>query len=160
MKTYSAFAFAVLLPVFLAPQSTAAPQFRRVGEQNQGRARVCLYKDARYQGWEQCYVEGDEVRSLGDHKAAASSIRIFGRARVMVYDQTDFQGRSAEFTSDVPDLKLRAASGGHTWNDRIESLRVGSDYSSGTYGNNPPVVRRDGDEDRDRDRDRSRDHEI
>jgi len=101
-------------------------------------------------------VEGDEVRSLGDHKAAASSIRIFGRARVTVYDQTDFQGRTTEFSSDVPDLKLRAASGGHTWNDRIESLRVGSDYNAGTYGNNGPVFRRDRDDDRDRDRD----HEI
>ena len=151
MKTYSAFAFAVLLPVFLAPQSTAAPQFRRVGEQNQGRARVCLYKDARYQGWEQCYTEGDEVRSLGDHKAAASSIRIFGRTRVTVYDQTDFRGRTTEFTSDVPDLALRAASGGHTWNDRIESLRVGANYNSGPYGNNAPVFGRDRDRDRDQD---------
>jgi len=160
MRRYWAFVLAGLIPVFVPPQSTSAPRRESAGEQRERGARVCLYQDIRYQGWEQCYVEGDEVRSLGDHKAAASSIRIFGRARVMVYDQTDFQGRSAEFTSDVPDLKLRAASGGHTWNDRIESLRVGSDYSSGTYGNNPPVVRRDGDEDRDRDRDRSRDHEI
>jgi hypothetical protein len=150
MKTYWALAVAVLFPVLLAPKSTAAPQFRRPGQQNQGRARVCFYKDVQYQGWEQCYTEGDEVRSLGDHNAAASSIRIFGRTRVTVYDQTDFKGRTTEFTSDVPDLALRAASGGHTWNDRIESLRVGSEYSSsGPVGNNSPVFGRERESSRD-----------
>ena len=168
MSRYWAFVWAVLIPLFAPPQSSAAPQGGRAGEQRQSGARVCLYQDGGFKGWEQCYAEGDEVRSLGDHKAAASSIRIFGRTQVTVYDQTDFQGRSAEFTSDVPDLKLRAASGGHTWNDRIESLRVGPDRSAGPIGNSAPVVRRDGDEDRDRgrdrdwdrDRDRDREHEV
>ena len=160
MRRHWAFVLAALIPVLVPPQSTAEPLGGRAGEQRQRGARVCLYQDIQYQGCEECYAEGDEVRSLGNHKAGASSIRIFGRARVSVYDQTDFQGRSTEFTSDVPDLKLRAASGGHTWNDRIESLRVGSDYSSGPSGNNQPVFRRDRDEDRDRDRERNRDHEI
>ena len=152
MSRYWAFVLGLLIPVFWAPQSPAAPQVRRA-EENQHGARVCLYQDARYQGWEQCWVEGDEVRSLANHKAAASSIRIFGRARVLVWDETDFRGRSAEFASDIPDLGLRAASGGHTWNDRIESVRVVSDYNSGPYGNNPPVFGRDRDGDRDRERD-------
>jgi hypothetical protein len=158
------FVLAVLIAVFAPPQTTAAQRAGRAGEQTQPGTRVCFYKDVQYQGWEQCFTEGDEVRSLRDHNAAASSIRIFGRTRVTVYDQTDFQGRTTEFTSDVPDLNLRAASGGHTWNDRIESLRVGSGsgsgsgYNAGPYGNNASVVRRDGDEDRDRDRDRE--HEI
>ncbi len=153
MSRYWAFVLGLLIPVFWVPQTPAAPQFRRA-EENQHGARVCLYQDARYQGWEQCWAEGDEVRSLANHKAAASSIRIFGRARVLVWDETDFRGRSAEFASDIPDLGLRAASGGHTWNDRIESLRVVADNNSGPYGNNPPVFGRDRDGDRDRERER------
>src|SRR5262249_9470055 len=58
----------------------------------------------------------------------ASSIRIYGRARVIVYSEEGFRGLSNEFTSDVPDLVLRAVPGGHTWNDRVHSLRVISDF--------------------------------
>jgi len=156
MSRYWAVVLAVLISVFWPPQSTSAPEAGRAREETQRGGRVCVYQDSRYQGWEQCYMEGDEVRSLGNHNAAASSLRIFGRAHVTVYDQTDFRGRSTEFASDVPDLSLRAASGGHTWNDRIESLRVGSDYSSGPNRNNAPVFGRD----RDRDEDRGQDHEV
>ena len=158
MNRYWAFVLGLLIPVFWVAQSPAAPQFRG-GEENQRGVRVCLYQDVRYQGWEQCWAEGDEVRSLANHKAAASSIRIYGRARVLVWDETDFHGRSAEFASDIPDLNLRAASGGHTWNDRIESLRVVADYNSGPSVNNPPVFGRDRDGDRERDRDRDRDRD-
>src|SRR5262249_32334538 len=132
MKTISALLVGLLFSVALVPQLAAAPQFGTSRERNnQGRDRVCLYQDAHYQGWEQCYAAGDELNSLGGRKAAASSIRIFGRARLIAYDDTNFNGRMAEFTSDVPDLSLRAASGGHTWNDRISSIRVASDYNGG-----------------------------
>jgi hypothetical protein len=136
MKTISALVVGLLFSVALVPQLAAAPQFGTSRERvNQGRDRVCLYKDAHYQGWEQCYAAGDEVNSLGDRKAAASSLRIFGRARLLAYDDTSFKGRMAEFTSDVPDLALRAASGGHTWNDRISSIRVASDYYDAPVSN-------------------------
>jgi hypothetical protein len=132
-KTLSVLALSLLCGAGLLTPATAAPQFGAGRERSQARDRVCFYQDIRYQGWEQCYMAGDEVTSLGNRKDAISSIRIFGRARVTVYDETDFRGRSAEFTSDVPDLKLRSAGGGHTWNDRIESLRVSSDYDSRDY---------------------------
>jgi len=131
MRTISSLVLGALFSFALAPQLSATPQFGRERTQD-SRDRVCFYGDVRYQGWEQCYTAGDEITSLGSHKAAASSLRIFGRARVIVWDETGFNGRTTEFTSDVPDLNLRAASGGHTWNDRISSLRVVS-------GNEPPV---------------------
>jgi len=132
MRTISSLVLGALFSFALAPQLSATPQFGRERVQST-RDRVCLYGDVRYQGWEQCYNAGDEITSLGGHKAAASSIRIFGRARVTVWDETGFNGRTTEFTSDVPDLNLRAASGGHTWNDRISSLRVASGYDQ------PPI---------------------
>jgi Peptidase inhibitor family I36 len=129
MKTISALAAGLLFGAALAPQLAAAPQFG-TSRGSQTRDRVCLYQDSGYRGWEQCYVAGDEVTSLGGRKAQASSIRIFGRARLIAWDDTNFNGRTTEFTSDVPDLALRAASGGHTWNDRISSIRVVSEYSN------------------------------
>src|SRR5262249_37170213 len=102
MKKISAIALGALFSLAIAPQLGAAPQFSNQRDRGQGRDRVCFYKDIHYQGWEQCYAVGDEVNSLGDRKAAASSLRVFGRARVTVYDKTGFDGRTTEFTSDVP----------------------------------------------------------
>jgi hypothetical protein len=136
MRTISALSIGLLLSAALVPQLAAAPQFGTSRDRiNQGRDRVCLYQDAHYQGWEQCYAAGDELNSLGGRKAAASSLRIFGRARLIAYDDTNFEGRMAEFSSDVPDLSMRAASGGHTWNDRISSIRVVSDNYGGSASN-------------------------
>jgi hypothetical protein len=128
MRRLSALGVGLLFSLALAGQVSAAPQSNERDRQN--RDRVCFYQDINYVGWEQCYVPGDEIRSLGNRKAAASSLRIFGRARVVVWDDTDFNGRTTEFTSDVPDLQRRAASGGHTWNDRISSVRV---FGEGAY---------------------------
>jgi hypothetical protein len=101
-------------------------------EQVNQRDRVCVYQDIHYQGWEQCYNAGDELSNLNGRKDAISSIRIFGRARITVYEQEDFDGRSAEFTANVPDLGLRSLAGSRSWSDRIESIRISSD--SAAYG--------------------------
>src|SRR5262244_1793086 len=124
MKTFLAFALGLLFSLALAPELGAASQFG-ARERVQGRGdRVCVYQDVNFQGWEQCYTVGDEVTSLGSRKKAISSIRVYGRARVTVWEDPAFHGHSAEFSSDVPDLNLRSLAGGHTWNDQIESLRV------------------------------------
>jgi len=136
MKTLSGFALGLLITAGFATQLSAAPQFGIGRDRNQnGRDRVCLYQDIRFQGAERCYNVGDEVTSL-DRNAQASSIRIYGRASVVVYEETNFRGHQMEISSDVPDLKLRAVGNGHTWNDRISSLRVVSDYNTGRYPTN------------------------
>src|SRR5439155_23343641 len=106
-------------------------------ERVQTRDRVCVYQDVRYVGWEQCYNVGDEVQNLGNRKKAISSIRVFGRARVIVYEDPEFKGHSTEFSGDVADLGLRALAGGHTWNDQIESLRVVEEGYIGNGRNEP-----------------------
>jgi len=127
MKTLSVLTLGLLFGLTLAPTATAAPQFGNARERVQSRDRVCVYQDVRFVGWEQCYNIGDEVRSLGSRTKAISSIRVFGRARIIVYEDPEFKGHPAEFSSDVPDLGLRANGGSHTWNDQIESLRVVAD---------------------------------
>ena len=92
-----------------------------------GTDRVCVYQDIRYEGWAECYYPGDEVSTLRSHNDNISSIRIYGRASIVVFDETNFRGTSAEFFSDVPDLGYRVVSGSRSWSDRIESFYVGTE---------------------------------
>ena len=62
--------------------------------------------------------------NLGAQSKSISSIRIYGRATVTVYENTAFRGHSAQFTSDVADLGRRMMSGNTPWSDHIESLRT------------------------------------
>jgi hypothetical protein len=86
--------------------------------------RVCFYRDIQFEGPSWCYRAGDELADLRDRGDEISSIRVFGRVRVIVYDQEEFMGTSDEFDGDVADLRLRAMEGRRNWNDRIESFQV------------------------------------
>jgi len=122
----------------LAPESSAAPQFRRQQrDRGYGQDRVCVYKDIQYQGVEQCFNPGDTLSTLQSLNGQPSSIRIYGNATVTVYDSTNFRGHSAVFSSSMPDLgQVRIDN--RVWNDRIQSLQVNSGNGSyRVYGNSP-----------------------
>jgi hypothetical protein len=53
---------------------------------------------------------------------AISSIRLFGRAEVIVFTNDRFRGGWARFDRNLRDLR------DERWNDRISSLRVGTDW--------------------------------
>jgi hypothetical protein len=91
-----------------------------------GADRVCVYQDIHYEGWAECYGPGDQVPELRGHNNNISSIRLYGRATITVYDNTNFRGAAAEFESDVPDLGRRILLGSKSWSDEIESFEVGS----------------------------------
>jgi hypothetical protein len=137
MRRYCSFTIGALVTFSLTSPLSAAPQFGRQRDRGQGQDRVCIFKDAQYQGMEQCFTAGDTVSSLQSLNGQPSSIRIYGRASVTVYDDTNFRGHSTVFTSSVPDLR-QVRLDTKTWNDRIQSLQVNSGYGSyGTYGNAP-----------------------
>jgi hypothetical protein len=116
--------------IFAGLSMTAAPTFAQQGrDRNDGRDnrdtdRVCFYRDIEYQGPSWCYRSGDELANLHNRGNEISSIRIFGRARVIVWDHEEFMGATDEFDMDVPDLRLRAMESRRNWNDRIDSFRV------------------------------------
>src|SRR5262245_21478861 len=126
----------LMVPGFLSRSEAA--QFGRVE-----RDRVCFYQDIHYRGWEKCFSPGDELSDLNRDKNSISSIRVYGRARVVVFDNENFNGNAAEFANDVPDLALRSMNGSRTWNDRIESLRV---VGFGVSNTRFPAPRRDNDD--------------
>jgi hypothetical protein len=89
--------------------------------------RVCIYKGENFHGHEQCYRPGEQVSDL--KHAEIESIRVFGHARAMVYEERDFGGLMMEFTTDIPDLHRVPMSGSKTWHEHIGSLRVVSNYA-------------------------------
>ena len=102
MKTLSVLALSVIVGLSVSPRLDAAAQFNQGRDRGRG-DQVCVYKDINFQGQEQCYGPG-EVSNLGALRQSISSIRVYGRATVTVYENTDFRGRSAQFNSDVADL--------------------------------------------------------
>jgi hypothetical protein len=143
-------AFAAVIVASLS--MTAVPAFaqqgrdRSEGRDNRDTDRVCFYRDVEYQGPSWCYRPGDELADLRNRNNEISSIRIFGRARVVVWDQEEFMGATDEFDMDAPDLRLRAMEGRRNWNDRIDSFQV---LSFNRGGRGFGVGRNDRDDDRD-----------
>ena len=86
--------------------------------------RVCFYRDVQFEGPSWCYRPGDELADLRDGGNEISSIRISGRARVVVYDLDEFMGVADEFDMDVADLRLRSMERRRNWNNRINSFQV------------------------------------
>jgi Peptidase inhibitor family I36 len=130
MKKYLGLTLAFLFSLGLASQAGAEPQFGRDrGRREEG--RVCLFKDIQFQGVQQCFNAGDSVSTLpGGLNGEVSSIRIYGRATVTVYDERNFRGHSAVFTSTMPDLgQVRLQS--KSWSDRIQSIQISTDQAYG-----------------------------
>jgi hypothetical protein len=137
MKRFWSVTVGVLFSFGFAAQLIAAAQFGRDRERGQGQDRVCVYKDIQYQGVDQCFNAGDTASTLQSLNGQVSSIRIYGRASVTVYDATNFRGHTTVFTSSMPDLgQVRLDT--KSWSDRIQSLQVSSgNASNGPYGNAP-----------------------
>jgi hypothetical protein len=133
--------------VVLAASSPLMAQ--RWGRESTPRDGACFYEDGDFGGDYFCLKTGEDLRFLPDGmNDRISSIRIFGRAEVTVFNDVEYGGPSTRFHDDVRSL------GREGWNDRISSLRVrkGSedDYrrrsgrgSSGRWQEDPDrIVRR------------------
>jgi len=137
MNKFFILGIAVVLVGVCSLSSVQAAQFGPFGQQ-QGRTdsnnnrgdRVCLYENANYEGWEQCLGPGEDVADLRGHSNKTSAIRIFGRARVDVYDDTNFRGAHLLVTDNVANLNALSLPRVGVWNDRIKSLRVDFDRNS------------------------------
>ena len=113
------------------------------------RSGACFYKDANFRGDRFCLNEGDHMRMVPEgFNDKISSIRIFGRTEVTVYDDRDFGGPRLHVKEDIMDLESFQMKPGHSWNDKISSI----DVALSQYGS-------DGDRDRDWDRDHDRDRD-
>jgi len=111
----------------LAMPSTAMAQ--RWGRAPFPGSGACFFENAGFRGEYFCVPAGESVRRLPDEmNDRISSIRVFGRAEVIVFRDDFFRGEATGFNWDVWNLR------DEWWNDRISSLRVeiaGRGYYSG-----------------------------
>jgi hypothetical protein len=117
-----ALGFACLALMFLGLIHILSPrleaQSRIRNERNQPRDGACFYLEAGYRGDSFCLNAGESRRNVEDRfNDKISSIRVFGRARVVVYEHENFSGAS------------RTLAGGGAlnlgnFNDKITSVEV------------------------------------
>lgn len=112
--------------MWLAAASTASAQYWGTG--SQPRDGACFFKDSDYRGEYFCLGSNDQLDRLPRGVAnEISSIRIFGRAEVMIFKSDRFRGEGERLDSNVRNLR------GYGWNDTIESIMVRRDR--GGFGN-------------------------
>jgi hypothetical protein len=81
---------------------------------------VCFYQDRNFNGDYFCAAAGSATNEVPrGTNDKITSIRLFGNATVEVFQDARFEGRSARFDRDQPDLHRSG------WNDLISSFRVG-----------------------------------
>jgi hypothetical protein len=84
---------------------------------------ACFFRDVEFRGEYFCVPSGEDVVRLPyEMNDAISSIRLFGRAEVIVFTNDGFRGGWVRFDRSVRDLR------DERWNDRISSLRVGIEW--------------------------------
>ncbi len=119
MKRSLGFAFVVYLALVLIhasiPRLNAQDRsWRGTGQPANG---ACFYMDSDYRGDYFCVNAGEGPRNVESrYNDTISSIRIFGNAQVVVYEDANSGGASKTFTGDVPNLQ--------DWNDRITTVSV------------------------------------
>ena len=80
---------------------------------------ACFYEDINFEGRYFCAREGTSTTKVpSGTNDEISSIRIFGRARVVVFKDPNFRGQSRQFDSNMADLRQAG------FNDRISSFRI------------------------------------
>jgi Protein of unknown function (DUF3011)/Peptidase inhibitor family I36 len=117
---------------------------------------ACFYVDYNFRGQSFCMNAGQDAATLppgfGDR---IRSIRVFGRAQVMFFNDSDFRGPSGATSRDINDLRQYPLPNDprRNWAVRISSVRVTGGGFGGGYPGAPGNMDRDRDRDRDHDRD-------
>jgi Protein of unknown function (DUF3011) len=91
-----------------------------------GGGGACFYKDINFRGDYFCLRRGETRDALGGMGDKISSIRAWGGASAMIFDDRNFSGARTVINGTAPDLRAYSVpqKPGHTWNDRISSIRV------------------------------------
>jgi hypothetical protein len=95
---------------------------------NQGdwdRDGACFFKEENFRGEKFCVEKGDRVDQVPPgFSDRISSVRLYGRATATVFQDAGFRGPRLDIRNDVENLQSFQVSPGHSWNDRISSIRV------------------------------------
>ena len=92
-----------------------------------GEDRVCFYEHTNFRGRSECWDLGDDVSDLRARRMndEISSVRVFGRTRIVVFEDINYGGQRLSVEGDIADLTQVYVDGRGSWNDRISSFRIG-----------------------------------
>ncbi len=86
---------------------------------------ACFFTGTNFSGNKFCVRSGDRLPALpGNFGDNISSVQVYGRGRVRVFNDRNFKGGDTTLSGSVPDLRTYRFRGGHTWNNRISSIAV------------------------------------
>jgi hypothetical protein len=122
--------FALTAVLFLSFASLPTWAQYRWGRPHPPKVGACFYKDAGFRGDYFCLKLGERWPSMpAGFNDKISSIRIFRDARVRVFQDSEFRGRSLRLDHDVDNLKeIRLPDNpSKSWNDRISAIAVHGD---------------------------------
>ena len=113
-----------------------AASFPALAQYQWGRPRTpqsgaCFYRDSGFRGDYFCLRDGERWPSMPPgFRDTISSIRVFGGARLRIFNDNNFNGISALIDRDVFDLNAfrLPQDPGRSWNDRISSIAVFRDH--------------------------------
>jgi hypothetical protein len=126
MRLRSAPMFILLLLV------TSLPAFAQYqwGRPHPPRAGACFYKESNFRGDYFCMKLGERWPSLpGGFNNSVTSIRVFGGARLRLFNDKNFKGVQFLTNRDVNDLHRVPVADNRSknWSDRISSIAVFGD---------------------------------
>jgi hypothetical protein len=119
---------AVLLFAFSTLGAVAQQQW---GRPHPPRAGACFYRDAGFNGDYFCMRVGDRWPSLPHgFEDSITSIRVFGGARLRLFNDHNFGGINTRIDHDVDSLlRYRLPENpSKSWNDRVSSIAVFGDH--------------------------------
>jgi len=109
-------------------------QYRHDRDDRNRRGGACFFKNADFGGEKFCVNAGERVAQVPPgFNDQISSVRIFGRVEVTVYQGRDYQEPSLRLREDVANLQKFQVQPGHSWNDRVSSIEVTSLRNSGDW---------------------------
>lgn len=88
---------------------------------------ACFYRDPNFRGDYFCMERGMSYESLPPgFNDRITSIKIFGRAEVGIFNDTGFRGVNAATRERIPDLRYwrLPTDPNRSWNDRVSSIQV------------------------------------
>jgi hypothetical protein len=94
---------------------------------NQPKSGACFFREANFSSDYFCIARGNSISAVQrDFNDQISSIRLYGGASVIVYNDANFRSTSISFRNSVTDLRnVRLQGSDHkTWSNRISSIQV------------------------------------
>lgn len=123
--------FAFIAMLFLALSYLPASAQRQWGRPHPPRSGACFYKAGNFEGDYFCLKAGDRWPSMpSGFNDQISSIRVFGPARVRIFNDSNFRGINVRLDQSIDSLlRIRLPENpSKSWNDRISSIAVYMDH--------------------------------